>query len=353
MKARAITIAIFIIAILVFTFFALKNTPLLSFVKEDSTENEGGIIDNIMPKNPLSIEAVRAKEYPGSEIKIEEELAPGSNYKRYYASYDSDGLKQYGLLTVPSEASRENRVPALVFAHGYIPPAEYHTQEKYIAYVDSLARSGYVVFKIDYRGHDQSEGSPEGAYFSPGYTTDTLNAAASLRKLPYVNTNKVGLWGHSMAGMIGTRALAAKPDVFQAAVIWGGVIGSYEDLQREWWSKRRPQSFNVTPGQINQNRSSRQSFITRYGEAREGNSFWDSISPTTYINDIKTPIQLDHGEADETVPVELSRIFYKKLTDAGKTAALNTYPGSDHNISQGFNLAMQRTIEFFDKYLKG
>lgn len=345
---RAISAIIFILIIFVFTFFALKNIKITSVEKPTAQS----IAQKMIPTNPLAIETLRKRDYPGSNIKIEQTLESGSNYKRYLASYTSDGLNINGLLTVPNEASDTNKVPAIVFDHGYIPPEEYHTQEKYIAYVDSLARSGYVVFKIDYRGHDESEGQPEGAYFSPGYTTDTLNAAESLKKLPYVNKDKMGLWGHSMAGMIGTRAMAIKPNAFQAAVIWGGVVGSYEDLQNAWWSKRQVPSFTPSNRELNANRPSRQIFTSQHGQPKVGNEFWDSISPTTYINDFKTPIQLDHGEADETVPVELSRIFYKKLTDAGKTAVLNTYPGSDHNISQGFNLAMQRTIEFFDKYLK-
>ena len=46
----------------------------------------------------------------------------------------------------------------IVFNHGYIPPAEYRTTERYVAYVDGFARNGYIVFRPDYRGHDQSEG---------------------------------------------------------------------------------------------------------------------------------------------------------------------------------------------------
>ncbi len=48
-----------------------------------------------------------------------------------------------------------------------------------------------------------------------------------------------------------------------------------------------------------------------------------------------------------------SQELYGELQAAGKTAEFYTYPGSDHNISQGFALAMQRTIAFFDKYVKG
>lgn len=325
-------------------FFKNSNSPT-------ATEKQIAEYTDATKPNPLSIEAIKNGNYPGSQIIIESELDPGVNYKRYIASYKSDGLKIYGLLSVPSEASQAKKSAAIVFGHGYIPPDQYRTTEKYVAYIDSLARAGYVVFKIDYRGHGNSEGEPTGAYFSPGYTIDTINASQSLRKLNYVDSSKVGAWGHSMAGMIITRILVAKPDEFKAAVIWGGVVGSYEDIMREWWSKRR-NTFTPSQRELNSNRPSRQLFINQYGEPRDGNEFWDSISPKTYISNIKTPIELDHGENDETVPVELSEVFANNLRKNNKVVVLNTYPGSNHNIDQDFNLAMQRTIEFFDKYLK-
>ncbi len=339
-------IIIITVGIISFRYGFFKN---LNYPTE--TEKQIAKYSDTTKPNPLSIEATQNGNYPGSEIVIEEELDSGINYKRYIASYKSEGLKIYGLLTIPNVASQTNKVPAIVFGHGYIPPDEYETTEKYVAYIDSLARAGYVVFKIDYRGHGNSDGQPTGAYFSPGYTIDTINASQSLKKLSYVDSSRVGVWGHSMAGMIITRILVAKPDEFKAAVIWGGVVGSYEDIMREWWSKRR-NTFTPSQRELNSNRPSRQLFINQYGEPKDGNEFWDSISPKTYISDIKTPIELDHGNNDETVPVELSRVFAENLQKNGKIVVLNTYPGSNHNIDQDFNLAMQRTIEFFDKYLK-
>jgi hypothetical protein len=53
------------------------------------------------PQHPLAIEFVRQQRYPGSQITIEEELEPGANYGRYIASYRSEGLKIFALLTVP------------------------------------------------------------------------------------------------------------------------------------------------------------------------------------------------------------------------------------------------------------
>ena len=113
----------------------------------------------------MEIAVMRQRSYPGSKIVIEKELEKGVNYRRYYAYYLSEGLKIYGLLTVPLAQMPEGGFPALVFLHGYIAPAVYRTTERYLAYTDWLSRSGYVVYKIDLRGHDRSEGIAEGAGF--------------------------------------------------------------------------------------------------------------------------------------------------------------------------------------------
>ena len=52
--------------------------------------------------NPLAIDAMRQRDYPGSDLVVEQTLPPGSKYRRYVASYRSDGLKIFGLLTVPN-----------------------------------------------------------------------------------------------------------------------------------------------------------------------------------------------------------------------------------------------------------
>ena len=167
---------------------------------------------------------MRAGSYPGSDIVIEQELDPGANYRRYYVSYLSEGLKIYALLTIPNGEMPTNGWPGIVFNHGYIPPEQYRTTERYIAYVDQLAINGYVVFRIDYRGNDRSEGEPTGAYSNPGYMIDVLNAISSLQRFPQVNPEKIGMWGHSMGGYLTLRAMVISKEV-KAGVIWAGVVG--------------------------------------------------------------------------------------------------------------------------------
>jgi dipeptidyl aminopeptidase/acylaminoacyl peptidase len=297
--------------------------------------------------DPMDIRAMRMTPYPGSDITIEQELERGVNYSRYYASYLSQGLKIYALLTIPDGEQPPTGWPAIVFNHGYIPPAQYRTTERYIAYVDWLARSGYIVFRIDYRGNDRSEGVASGAYGSPGYTVDVLNALASLRRFPQADPKRIGMWGHSMGGFLTLRAMVISPDI-KAGVIWSGVVASYSDLLSKW---RRGSGPTPTPG--TSRRGWRSGWISEYGTPQENPDFWNAISANSYLADISGPLQLHHGTGDTEVPLEFSQTLYEELTQAGKTAEFYTYKDDNHNLSNYFSQAMTRTIEFFNKYLKG
>ncbi|MBI2022027.1 alpha/beta fold hydrolase [Candidatus Daviesbacteria bacterium] len=291
---------------------------------------------------------MRQKQYPGSDLKIEETLETGSNYNQYIASYHSDGFKIFGLLTVPIGDKPKDGWPVIIFNHGYIPPAQYRTTERYVAYVDAFARSGYIVFKSDYRGNGSSEGQPEGAYYSPAYTTDVLNALSSIKKFKNVNPQKIGMWGHSMGGNITLRSMVITKDI-KAGVIWAGVVASYEDLAKNW-ARSRP----WMPSQREQvfRRPGRQALIEKYGDFDKNPEFWNSISPIFFVKDISGPIQLHHGTEDEDVPLLFSQRLDEALKKEGKVVEVFTYQGDDHNLSANLGLALQRSIEFFNKYLK-
>jgi dipeptidyl aminopeptidase/acylaminoacyl peptidase len=285
---------------------------------------------------------MRTREYSGSDIVIESVLDPGANYSRYYVSYLSDGLKIYALMTVPNGEKPSTGWPVVIFNHGYIPPDVYRTTERYIAYVDQIASSGYIIFKSDYRGHDRSEGTAGGVYTQPNYSIDVLNAVASVKRYPDADPNRIGMWGHSMGGYITLRSMVVTKDI-KVGVIWAGVVAPYPDLFTRWNPGATPT--NPSPG------SWVYSLQQTYGSAETNPQFWKSISANGYVRDLNGPIQLHHGTADHDVPWEFSQILYDELLAANQVAEFYTYEGDNHNISNSFSLAMQRSIEFFDHYL--
>lgn len=297
--------------------------------------------------HPLTIESLRKGEFPGSDLSFEQTLDQGVNYSRYLVSYKSEGLKIYALLTVPNGEKPEGGWPVVVFNHGYIPPAEYRTTERYVAYTDAFSRNGYILLRPDYRGHGNSEGSAAGGYGSNAYTKDILNALASIKRYEDVNPSKIGMWGHSMGGHITLRSMVVNRDI-KAGVIWAGVVASYPDLINNW----RRGTFTPPPQITSTARRWRQVLIDEYGTPEKNPQFWSSLSSNSYLKDISGPLQLHHGTADESVPVEFSRKLEKQLKEVDKSVEYFEYPGDDHNLAANFNVAIQRSVDFFNNYLK-
>lgn len=300
--------------------------------------------------NPLATSALRARRYDADPPHIEQTLIHDSAYTKYLVSYTSDGLKIYGVMAVPVGEAPPGGWPYIMLNHGFIPPAEYDNTAKYVAYIDTLARGGFVVFMSDYRGHGASAGTAEGGYFSPGYTIDVMHAISAVKKMKAVNPSKLFLWGHSMGGNVSMRVRSLEPTV-KGTVLWAGVVGSYPMIYKEFFN--RPRNSEGSPEQRLRWSSSRLRMIREHGTPSASLSYWKSIDPMTTVADIFTPIQIHHGENDQTVPVTVGKLFAAELADAKVAHELYLYPSEDHNINgPSFGTAMARTIEFFRAQMK-
>lgn len=299
-----------------------------------------------LPYQEMTVPYLRAKQYVSSlgEKNIYQQ---GSNYTSYLTSYTSDGLKVNGLLTIPSGEMPKDGWPAIVFIHGYIPPEQYVTTERYNDYVDYLARNGFVVFKIDLRGYGDSEGQAGGGYFGSDYVVDALNARAALQSADFINKDKVGLWGHSMAGNTIMRSLAVRPEI-PAAVIWAGAVYSYTDQRKYGINDQSYRPFG-TPTQQNRRRSD---LFQKVGSPSAASPFWREVAPTNYLNDLKGAIEIHHALDDTVVNIGYSRDLVALLDQTTVPHEFYTYSSGGHNLEgASFTLAMQRTLEFFKKYL--
>jgi len=296
--------------------------------------------------NPLSIQTLRSRTYDSPAPTFVSHILSTDSYTKDLVSYISDGLKIYAVLTVPLAAAPAGGWPIIILNHGYIPPKEYDNTAKYVAYIDTLARGGYVVFMPDYRGHGDSEGTASGGYYDPGYAIDVLNGISSVRKVSTVDPERLYLWGHSMGGNVAMRVRAVEPHI-KATVIWAGVTGSFPMISKEFFG--RPHT-GAVPSEIRAHQTSGRSRIMElYGSPSASIPYWRDVDPMTTVADIHTPIQIHHGESDETVPLQVSVLFAEELKSAGVPHELFTYPGENHNINgPAFDQAMERTIEFFN-----
>jgi len=296
----------------------------------------------------ITIEYLRELEITGSEITFEQKLADRSNYHQHLVSYISEGNKIYGLLTIPFVEPPPGGFKAIVFNHGYIPPTAYRTTERYTAYVDYLARNGFVVFKIDYRGHGESQGEPSGSYFSPGYTIDSISALKSLQRLDMIDPHGIGMWGHSMAGNLVLRAMLIEPDI-KAGVIWAGAVYSYDDFAKYGIDDNtyRPPATPETEAGSERRTGSREIFDT-YGRPDTQLEYWQAVSLTENIEFLNRPLQLHHALDDTVVNIGYSFDLAAVLQENGKEFEFYTYEGGGHNlISPYFDQAMLRTVAFF------
>jgi dienelactone hydrolase len=315
----------------------LLETLLSERLRSQSTQGENAL-------HPLSIEYLRAQEYPPRSLsQVEGLLSEGDTYSEFLVSYESEGLTLYAAMSVPKGEKPSSGWPVVIFVHGYVEPASYSPTARYTEYMKAIASSGYIVLRPDLRGHGNSEGNAFGAYGDPGYTIDLLNALEAIKTYPDADPQRIGIWGHSMGGYLAARVMVVSDDI-QAGVIWAGVVAPYAELLAVW----DPSLSTLAEGEL----PIHQVLVDAYGTPQENPEFWHQLSANSYAAEISGPVQLHHGTADTDVPVSFSDRFYADLIAAGQTAEYYQYGGDDHNISAGFEDAMRRSLEFLDTYVK-
>lgn len=91
----------------------------------------------------------------------------------------------------------------------------------------------------------------------------------------------------------------------------------------------------------------------RRGSTAPSNPSLEGASPINYLRYISSPISIHQGLADSEVKPEWSKELNDTLKKEGKIVEYFEYEGQDHNFKNlGWDTISERTIEFFDKYLK-
>ncbi len=251
----------------------------------------------------------------------------------------TDGQEIEGLLTYPVGYKSGQRYPLLLVIHG--GPAGVFLQtfigDPYPYPVATFAARGYAVLRANPRG--SSGYGKEFRYanykdWGGKDFQDLMTGVDHVIEMGVADKDKLGVMGWSYGGFM-TSWVITHTNRFKAASVGAGVT----DLV----------SFTGTadiPG-----------FLPDYfaGEHWNSEQIYREHSPISYVKGVKTPTLIEHGAADERVPLSQGMEFYSALKRQGCVVKMAIYPRTPHGIQEPrlFLDAMNRNLEWFDQYVRG
>src|SRR5258706_7550263 len=120
---------------------------------------------------------------------------------------NSRGLNLAGILEKPDD---EGIFPAVILLHGI---TGYKEKQHIVALSHDLAREGIASIRFDASGIGESQGSVEEDYRISHYLKDIEDIFKYLRGLPFIDASHIGIWGHSLGGMLAIIYSAHKHEV--------------------------------------------------------------------------------------------------------------------------------------------
>lgn len=288
------------------------------------------------PFEKYSIVSLSQRQYTGSQIMLDEATATTSAYTVYTFHYLSDGRKVTGVAHIPAGASVTNKKPVIVQFRGYIDPKNYFPGDGTQHSAEVYAANGFISLAPDFLGYGGSD-KPSPDAFEDRFLTYTTarNLLASVPTLPEADSAHVGIWGHSNGGQIALTVaeIVNKPIPL---VLWAPVsapfpysILYYSDEADDHGKLLRKETAN---------------FEADYNA--------DLYSLANYENQIRGPVQLHQGTADDAVPVRWSDGLAATLKKQGTDVNYFVYPGADHDMTGSWNTVVARDMAFYTKYLK-
>jgi dienelactone hydrolase len=285
----------------------------------------------------LSIDHLASMRLEGRDLTLEKVLIDNEAYVQHSITYYSNGLKISGILNIPKGIGP---FPLIIFNHGHIPPEIYTVGRGLRREQDYIAKQGFAVLHTDYRGHGESDESPDTReIYDAGfeYAMDSMNAIAAVRaaKLPTVDATRVGMLGHSLGGGVTLNVLTSHPDLVTAAVLYAPVNSdAWENFVR--WRRERPEGDRT---------------IAALGTREENPAAWDALSSLSKLGDIATPILLFHGTADKDVPKAWSDALHGKLLEEEKFIDYVIYEGEGHEFAGKWIDFMRQSVAHFRSWL--
>lgn len=268
-----------------------------------------------------TIASLRATPLPASQLV-------------HYKSFDGKTIT--ALLWVPFNLKRDGSNPALVIPHGGPTGqrVDYFSPE-----VQALASRGYICIAPNPRGSTGYGLEFQKANFQDlggGDLKDEIAGVEFLKATGYVDPKKIGITGGSYGGFMTLMAIGKTPDVWAAAVELYGIIN---------WSTMLKSS----------DPSLNEYLKGLLGDPEKNQKIYEADSPITYIRNEKVPLLVLQGDNDPRVPKEEAQQVVEILKKEGRVVDAHYYPNEGHGFAKRENQidSIRRTIDWFDRYLKG
>lgn len=238
----------------------------------------------------------------------------------------------------PKQLDVTRKYPCVVFVHGagytqnvYRGWSYYYREFIFNTY---LVNKGYIVFEVDYRGSaGYGRKFHQDVYLHLGGLDlqDELDGVEYLKRLGYIDSARIGMYGGSYGGFLPLMALFRSPETYACAAVLRAVT-SWENYYRHnpWWTE------------------------PLLGKPEDNPEAYKISSPLTYADSLTKPLLILHGVMDDNVFFQDAAQLVNKLQKAGKKFELMVYPAEAHSFTQpeSWYDEYSRIDEFFDKHLR-
>ncbi|HYE60548.1 MAG TPA: prolyl oligopeptidase family serine peptidase [Phycisphaerales bacterium] len=315
-----------IAAPVLFAFLALFFQALATQPAQPTPEHRSSAPSTEAPPLPtptdLILERTTLPAEPGSKATVERIV------------YRSDGLRIVGYIAYPADAlGNKSKLPCLVFNRGGNRSFG-ETDDRWAQMLGGKAAEwGYVFFTSNLRGSTGSEGQDE---FGGADVNDIINGLGVLDALPFADTSRIGMWGHSRGGMMTYLALTRTKRV-RAAIVGAGL----SDMAR--CAKLRPEMEENVFNECIPN------WKTQRDDAIHARSavLWADKLPTD------VPVLIVHGTSDWRVDPRDALDIAVKLQEAKRPYRLLMLEGGDHGLFGDHKETYDNAIrDWLDRYVK-
>lgn len=234
--------------------------------------------------------------------------------QNYFSFKNDDGIELNGWMMLPPNFDASKKYPVFMYVYGgpSSPTATNQWDSGNGTWFRMLTQKGYIVVTVDGRGTEpRGEAFRKATYMQLGKyeAIDQIAAARYLGSLPYVNKNRIGIFGWSFGGYLSSLCLAKGNDVFKMAIAVAPVTNW------KWYDTIYTERYMRTPA--------------------ENLRGYEDNSPINFAGDIKGKYLLVHGLGDDNVhfqhAAEMSRVLMEKNVQFEQLF----YPNKNHGIYGG------------------